>query len=106
MAGELVISALKHIWATLAALKVDAALMGGIAVAAWNHIRNTRDVDLLVGVSPSDEERLLTHLKGAGINPLRNPPVLTIDNSRILPLGYEPPDRFLDVRIDLFFAEN
>ena len=55
--GQLVLSALKHIWATLAALKVEAALLGGIAVAAWNHIRNTRDVDLLVGVEQSDEEQ-------------------------------------------------
>jgi hypothetical protein len=48
MAGELVLSALRHIWVALAALKVDAALMGGIAVAAWNHVRNTRDVDVPV----------------------------------------------------------
>ena len=33
MAGEILLSTLRHIWATLAALKIDAALMGGIAAA-------------------------------------------------------------------------
>jgi hypothetical protein len=106
MAGELLLSALRHVWATLAALQVDAALMGGIAVAAWNHIRNTRDVDVLVGVRKSDEIQLLTQLKKAGFKPLRDPPVLTIGKSRILQLEYEPPGRFLDIRIDLFFVES
>ncbi len=106
MAGELLLSALRHVWVTLAALKVEAALMGGIAVAAWNHIRNTRDVDVLVGVRRSDEEQLLVQLKNAGFKQLRDPPVLTIGKSRILPLEYELSGRFLDIRIDLFFVES
>ena len=55
-----------------------------------------RDVDLLVSIKRSDEPELLNHLKSAGINPLREPPALTIGESRILQLAYEPPDRFLD----------
>jgi hypothetical protein len=38
MAGELLLSTLRHLWATLAALKIDMALMGGIAVAAWRKV--------------------------------------------------------------------
>ncbi|HEY3965812.1 MAG TPA: hypothetical protein VGM05_14735 [Planctomycetaceae bacterium] len=106
MAGELLLSALRYLWATLAALQVDAALMGGIAVAAWNHIRNTRDVDLLVGVRQSDEDQFLVQLKNAGFKQLRDPALLTIDNSRILQLQYEPPGKFLGIRVDLFFADS
>jgi hypothetical protein len=59
MAGELVLSALRQIWIALAALKVDAALMGGIAIAAWNHVRNMRDVDSLVSVERLNDGLLL-----------------------------------------------
>jgi hypothetical protein len=106
MAGDFLLSALRRVWATLGALKVDMALMGGIAVAAWNHIRNTRDVDLLVGVKRSDEEGLLHGLVGAGFKLLRQPPVLTIGESRILQTSFAPPGKFLDIRIDLFLAET
>ena len=104
--GRILLSALRHIWVTLAALKVEVALMGGIAVAAWHHIRNTRDVDLLVDVNPADEQELLGQLSGAGFKPMRDPPLLQIGESRILQLSYEPPGRFLDIRIDLFLADS
>src|SRR5438105_14091663 len=104
MAGELLLSALQHIWATLAGLKVAAALMGGIAVAAWNHIRNTRDVDLLIRVKAVDEAKFLRRMTEAGCKLLRDPPFLTIGSARILQLSYQPAGRFIDIRIDLFFA--
>lgn len=106
MAGELLLSALRHIWAALAALKVDTALMGGIAVAAWNHVRNTRDVDLLVRVKSSDEADFVRRLTEAGCKLLCDPPILKIGSSRILQLSYEPPGKFLDIRIDVFFADT
>ncbi len=106
MAGELLTSALRHIWATLTALKIDLALMGGIAVAAWQHIRNTRDVDLLIGVDPLAEQALLQRLSEAGFRQRNDPPFMDVGGSRILQLSYEPPGRFLDVRIDLFFAQS
>lgn len=106
MAGELLLSALRHMWATLAALKIDTALMGGIAVAAWNHIRNTRDVDLLIRMKPFDEAELVRRMTEAGCKLLREPPFLIIGSSRILQLSYKPPGTFLDIRIDLFFADS
>jgi len=39
MAGELLLATLTHVWAALAGLKLDMALMGGIAVAAWHRLR-------------------------------------------------------------------
>ena len=47
MAGETLSAALAHVWKTLKALNAKAALIGGMAVAAWKHARNTRDVDYL-----------------------------------------------------------
>src|SRR6476661_2189597 len=102
MAGELLLSALRHVWATLKSLNIDMALMGGIAVAAWQHLRNTRDVDLLVGVQPSRENELLQKLAENGLKILREPPFADVGGSRILQLSYQPPGRFLDIRVDLF----
>ncbi len=106
MAGELLLSALRHAWATLRSLKIDMALMGGIAVAAWQHLRNTRDVDLLVGIQPFREQELLQKLSETGFKVLRDPPFVDVGGSRILQLSYEPPGRFLEIRVDLFFAES
>jgi len=106
MAGELLLSALRQVLAALGALKIDMALMGGIAVAAWNHIRNTRDVDLLIGVKRSDEDKLVRSLKAAGFKLLRQPPFLTVGESHILQSSFVPPGTFLDIRIDLFLAES
>lgn len=106
MAGELLLSTLRHVWTALGALEIDAALMGGIAVAAWNYLRNTRDVDLLVGVAPSDLESTLRQLSDAGIKPLHDPPLMRIGQSNIVQLSFQPPGRFMDVRIDLFIAES
>ncbi len=106
MAGELLLSTLRHVWATLAALKIDVALMGGIAVAAWHYLRNTRDVDLLVGMAPADLESTLQELSNAGIKPLHEPPLMRLGQSSIVQLSFQPPGRFMDVRIDLFIAET
>ena len=106
MAGELLLAALRHVWATLSSLNVKMALMGGIAVAAWRHFRNTRDVDVLVGIDPAGEDELLRKLITAGLTPLQNPPVLRIGESRIISLSYEPPRRFLSIRVDLFLADS
>jgi hypothetical protein len=106
MAGEALLATVRFVWATLKAQGIDAALMGGIAVAAWQHLRNTRDVDLLISVEPAFEVDLMKRLSEAGFTPLRQPPILTLGEARILQLTFEPPDKFLDVRIDLFFADS
>jgi hypothetical protein len=45
--AELVLGTLKHLWDTLAPLKLPIAVMGGLAVSFWKHVRATRDVDVL-----------------------------------------------------------
>lgn len=106
MAGELLLATLRHVWATLAPLRVEMALMGGLAVAAWKHLRNTRDVDFLIGLKSTDEPELVQRLAAAGLKPLRQPPTLVVGESRIMQLSYEPPNSFMDIRVDLFFAES
>jgi hypothetical protein len=106
MTAEIVLQTLRHAWATLAPLGLPMALMGGLSVAVWKHSRATRDVDLLLDLGPLPAEDLVQALDGKGLRALRHPPVHRIGPSRILQLVYEPPGTFLELRVDLLFADS
>lgn len=106
MAADVLLRVLKHVWTLLEPLDVPTAVMGGIAVAAWKHVRATRDVDLLVGVASGDISVVLQRLAAGGVRPKRQPPILSLGQLQIAQLLYEPPGAYLDVQIDLLFAES
>jgi hypothetical protein len=106
MVADAVARTLKHAWGTLEPLHLPMALMGGLALAVWKHIRLTRDVDLLVSLGHSDVDALLRSLQVAGMRPRHQPPVLNLGPTRVLQLLYEPPDTFMDMQIDLLFADS
>ncbi|MHB1559697.1 MAG: hypothetical protein ACYC61_19795, partial [Isosphaeraceae bacterium] len=89
MAAEVVLKALKHVWVSLQPLQVPMAVMGGLALAAWRHVRATRDVDLLIGVPDADVETLLSTLTSAGLRPKHQPPLISLGSLQILQLLYE-----------------
>jgi len=106
MVTEAVALTMRQVVQALSAADIPAALMGGSALAAWRHVRTTHDVDLLVEGTRTEYEPILHALAKAGIHPKRNPPVLVIDEHAIIPLRYEPPETYLDIRVDLFLAES
>jgi hypothetical protein len=91
MAANLVLQALRHVWVTLEALGLPLALMGGLALSLWRHVRVTRDVDLLVGIEPKDLPALFQELQKAGIRPKHHPPLLDLGSVHLVQLLYEPP---------------
>lgn len=106
MAAELVLQTLRHVWIALAPLNVPVAVIGGIALAAWKHIRATRDVDLLVGVGQESFDSVLQRLVAAGLRPKRNPPVIDLGRLKIVQFLYEPPEAFLGLQVDLLLADS
>ena len=46
MPSELLFKVLKHVWSHLEPLRLPMAVMGGLALSAWRHVRATRDVDV------------------------------------------------------------
>lgn len=106
MAGNVVLTALQQVWTTLSALNVPMAVMGGIALAVWEHVRATQDVDLLIGVEHQKADGLLGVLRRAGFAARRQPPLLTLGDMRLLQLLYTPPGRFVEVRVDLLLADS
>ena len=106
MPPEAVLTALRHVWLTLQPLGLPMAVMGGLALAAWKYVRATRDVDILVGISPGRIDRVLEHLCAAGVRPKREPPVASLGQLEIAQLLYEPPEAFLDLQIDLLLGKS
>jgi hypothetical protein len=106
MLASIVLSTLKHVWQTLQPLGLPMAVMGGIALATWEHLRATKDVDLLVGVGHNELEPVLQVLAAARVRPKHEPPVLALGELRLVQLLYEPPGAFLELQIDLLLAES
>ena len=106
MAAEVLLKALKHVWVSLEPLQAPMAVMGGLALAAWRHVRATRDVDLLIGVSEDDLGLLLSTLTSAGLRPKHQPPWISVGSLQILQLLYEPPGAYLDLQVDLLLAQS
>ena len=86
MAAEVLLKALKHVWVSLEPLQAPMAVMGGLALAAWRHVRATRDVDLLIGVSDEDLEPLLGTLTSAGLRTKHEPLLTSVGSLQILQL--------------------
>ena len=106
MATEAALATLDHIRGVLAPLGHPLAVMGGISVAAWNHIRATRDVDLLIAVERSSIDPVLNALRSHGCRPKKSPPIVAVGVHHFVQFLYTPPGEFYDVQFDLLLAES
>ena len=97
---------LRHAWRTLEPLGAPMAVMGGLALSVWEHFRATNDVDLLIGVDDIDTEAVLAKLIEAGIHPRRDPPVTVIGEIEFIQAAYEPPETYVDLKIDILLAKS
>jgi len=106
MANSPIYLTLRHVTAQLAEHGIPAAVMGGLAVAFWQHPRMTRDVDVLIGIDPPSPDELLSIMQSAGCRPKRVPPLVEIDRHRFMQLLYTPKDTYVDIPVDLLFADS
>jgi hypothetical protein len=106
MPPEAILRALRHVWLTLTPLRIPVALMGGLALASWKHVRATRDIDLLIGAGRADPKQFLESLQAAGLRPKRSPAATRLGQLELMQLLYEPPETFLDIEIDLLLANS
>ena len=92
----------------LESLEIPAAVMGGISLAAWNHPRFTQDIDLLLALPEVEKGTVVAKFLDAGFFFKKD------EQHRWIPLGgiellqlfYEPPDSFMDFRLDLLAAKS
>ena len=106
MPPEAVIAALRAVWMALDSMKIPAAIMGGLAMSAWKHLRFTDDVGLVIGAGEAMSRDVVKGLVAAGIRTKRPDPLIRIDDARFLQLLYQPPGLFLEIQIDLHLATS
>lgn len=106
MASDIVRNVLEHVWKSLEPLGYPMALMGGLSLAAWHHLRATRDVDLLIAVDRSAIDRVIGALVACGCHPKKLPPLLTVGDHCFAQFLYTPPEAFYEVQFDLLLAET
>jgi hypothetical protein len=80
--------------------------MGGIALAAWGRVRATRDVDVLVAISPQLVDVTIDGLRQQGFRPKKHPPITTVGEHRFVQFLYTPAEEFYEVQVDVLLAET
>jgi hypothetical protein len=106
MATEAALATLDHVWGVLAPLGHPMALMGGISLAAWSHIRATRDVDVLIAMDAAQIASILKVLHSHGCRAKQSPPLIRVGEHHFIQLLYTPRGEFYDVQVDLLLAES
>jgi hypothetical protein len=106
VATEAALATLDHIWGVLVPLGHPLAVMGGISLAAWNHIRATRDVDLLISADRSAVDSIFDALRSHDCRPKKSPPIVSVGEHSFAQFLYTPPGEFYDVQFDLLLAEG
>lgn len=104
MPGEMIIAALRRAWVAIEPLDVPMAVMGGLALSAWGHVRSTQDVDLLVALEKANVDAALHRLFAADFRPKRQPMLFRIEQQDIVQLYYDPPETFCEVQVDLLLV--
>ncbi len=105
MVADVLLTTLRQVWQALDASGARLALMDGLALASWKHVRATRDVDLLVEVPGGNVDQLLAVLRAADIRPRRHPEVTPLGKLRLIQCIYEPPGALMDLNVDLLLAD-
>jgi hypothetical protein len=82
------------------------AVVGGLALAAWKHVRATRDIDLLLGIAPEDLEPVFERLAAAGIRLKQGASPTSLGPLNVLQFVYEPPESLMELQIDLLLADS
>ena len=106
MTSKTALATLDLLWEALSPLGHPMAVMGGISLAAWNYIRATRDVDMLIGIDAPNVTPVLTALAPLGFRPKKSSALVTVGEHHFVQLLYTPPGEFYDVQFDFLLAES
>lgn len=104
MASEGVLATLRAGWEAIRMIAAPRAVIGGLALAAWNHARYTRDADVLVAIAPERVDELVTALVKAGFRTRHDPPLRIIDGQGIVQFAFQPADALMPFQFDVLLA--
>ena len=104
MASEGVLATLRAGWDAIRTIAAPKALIGGLALSAWNHARYTRDADVLVAIPPEQVAGLAAELLKAGFRARHDPPLRIIDGQGIVQFTFQPADALMPFQFDVLLA--
>ena len=104
MASEGVLATLRAGWDATRTIAAPKALIGGLALSAWNHARYTRDADVLMAIPPEQIDELVTALVNAGFRTRHTPPLRIIDGQGIVQFTFQPADALMPFQFDVLLA--
>lgn len=102
--SRFILDALKAIIELLKDLKINYALMGGIALQVWGRLRVTKDIDIVVEVEKDRLEVLIDLLRRSPFS-IRNS-LKPIGRSLLIFATYEDKETGFPVELDLFVAQT
>lgn len=106
MASEGVLATLRAGWKALSSIAAPKAVIGGLALTAWNHARYTRDADVLMAIEADRVDELVRGLTAAGFHARHAPPLRVIDGQGIVQFTFQPPDALLPFQFDVLLASG
>ncbi len=106
MASEGVLTTLRAGWNALSGIAAPKAVIGGLALTAWNHVRYTRDADVLVAIDAGRIDDLVRALTAAGFRARHVPPLRILDGQGIIQFTFQPPDALLPFQFDVLLVSG
>ena len=104
MASEGVLATLQAGWQALGTCGAERAVIGGLALSAWNHARYTRDADVLIAIDRGRIDELVQSLTAAGFHPRHQPPLRWIDGQGIIQFLFQPDGALMPFQFDVLLA--
>ena len=104
MASEGVLATLQAGWQALGTCGAERAVIGGLALSAWNHARYTRDADVLIAIDRGRIDELVQSLTAAGFHPRHQPPLRWIDGQGIIQFLFQPEGALMPFQFDVLLA--
>ncbi|MEX2212924.1 MAG: nucleotidyl transferase AbiEii/AbiGii toxin family protein [Phycisphaeraceae bacterium] len=105
MISATLLDAVRFVWRTLEPIGAPMALVGGLALSAWDRIRATRDVDILLAIAPADVPAMLERLTAAGLRLKQSQPI-SLGPIELIQALYQPAGAMFEIRIDLLIASG
>ena len=101
-----IFQALDHVWRVLAPFEVPMTVVGGINLLVWDHLRTTLDIDLLIGVSPVEADKMVVALQQSGMQFKHESGIRRLEDMHLVQLLYTSDDSFLDIQVDLLLSQS
>jgi hypothetical protein len=106
MAGEGVVATLRAGWDALGTVNAAKAVIGGLALTAWKHVRYTRDADVLIAIDERRFGEVLAALTAAGFRVRHAPPLRIIDGQGIAQFTFQPPEALMPFQFDVLLVAS